>query len=151
MQQTHISSVVPVVAKSISLYVSLNPTPMHDLSGLVRYENLGDDVQLELLRQTFIMNCRATLLNGVLSKLQFESLHHKAQLLVEVAASIYRCPIKQPDKFLYVNFLKCFHHPQRITAWREIHKYMRFIPAKRASAKKMFCIQFVYSQLFMTY
>ena len=68
MQVTHISSVVPVVAKSISLYVLLNSTPMHDLSGLVRYENLGDDVQLELLRYTFIINCRATLLNGVLSK-----------------------------------------------------------------------------------
>ena len=50
MHETYISSVVPVVAKSISLYVLLNPTPMHALSGLVRYENLGDDVQLESLR-----------------------------------------------------------------------------------------------------
>ena len=47
---THIASVVPVVAKSISLYVLLNSIPMHDLSGLVRSENLGGDVQLELLR-----------------------------------------------------------------------------------------------------
>ena len=41
---------------------------MHDLSGLVRYENLGDEVHLESLRYTFMMNWRATLLNGVLSK-----------------------------------------------------------------------------------
>ena len=41
---------------------------MHDLSGLVRYENLGDEVQLDSLRYTFIMNWRATLLSGVLSK-----------------------------------------------------------------------------------
>ena len=50
MHKTHISSVVPVVAKSISLYVLLNSIPMHDLSGLVRYENLGDDEQLDVLR-----------------------------------------------------------------------------------------------------
>ena len=73
MHETHISSVVPVVAKSISLYVLLNSTPMHDLSDLVRQENLGDDVQLESLRQTFIMNCRATLLNGVLSRREAKS------------------------------------------------------------------------------
>ena len=43
------SSVVPVVAKIISLCVLLNSTPTHDLSRLVRYENFGGVVQLELL------------------------------------------------------------------------------------------------------
>ena len=45
---------------------------------------------------------------NVKHNLQFELPHHKDQLLVEVAASIYRCPIKKPNKFYMSVFLDIF-------------------------------------------